>query len=243
MLYRYLAAVSTAMILTVSQAAGEVVTLYTEEAPPYSTIVGNRIRGLSVDIVKTLFDRSKLQYEIQMLPLKRAIYTTLLETNSCVFPLERNQEREVEFHWVSPVLLSQTAFYVLKNSGIEIRTLEDVEGYIVGSYSGSATANYLASQGIKTSVIPYDAPNIRMLENKRIDIWASDTLVADYLLKQNRNTNIEKKLVYFTTLRALACNLEFPPTAIERLSENLAEMYRDGTIQRLMDKYQSSVLN
>jgi polar amino acid transport system substrate-binding protein len=225
------------LILTLSNVNAKVFTLYTEKLPPYSSVINNKIQGLSVDIITELFKRSELEIDFQILPLKRAILMTIQEPDSCVFPLERNQEREVDFKWVSPVQISKNAFYVLNDSPIDIRTLADVKNYVVGSYLGSATANYLAEQGIKTSEVSYDAQNIKMLISNRIDIWASDTLVADFLLSENGDKSIEKELIYFTTLRALACNLNFPSRAHETLENNLAAMYRDGTILKLMAKY------
>ena len=99
-------------------------------------------------------------------------------------------------------------------------------------------AEYLSSWGYDVKMTPKDAPNIKKLRSKRIDVWAADTLSAKYLAKKHEMTNIKEQLVYFSTLRALACNTNVSKMKISKLQQELKLMYTDGTIEEILSIYQ-----
>ncbi len=223
------------MPLATAQAAS--FTLLTEELPPYSIKQSGAPSGAAVDIVSELFKRAGLQFTVKIVPWQRAYNGAIEEANTCVFPIQRNQEREVLFQWVSPLLITQNGFYSLDSSPHNIRTIDDVKGLKIGSYRGSAVAEYLTSNGYTVDVVPKDAPNLQKLSANRIEVWAADTLVAAYLSKQANVTNIKEQLVYFSTLRALGCHLGTPQATIDTLQEELKKMYADGTVEGIMKRY------
>jgi len=212
-------------------------TLLTEELPPYSIRGNDSGTGASIDIVSQLFTRANFDYEIIIVPWKRAMRMSLSDENTCIFPMQRNQEREASYHWVSPVLITQTGFYTRKDSPHKLVTIDDAKGLIIGTYNGSAVAEYLTSWGYKVYMTPRDAPNIQRLMKKRIDVWAADTLSAKYLENKHKITNMKEQLVYFSTLRALACNTKVPETKVNKLQQELKLMYTDGTIEKIITKY------
>ena len=211
-------------------------TLLTEELPPYSIKKGGT-SGAAVEIVSELFKRAGLQFNVKIVPWQRAYNGAVEDANTCVFPIQRNQEREALFQWISPVLITQNAFYTLDDSKHSIRTIDDVKGLKIGSYRGSAVAEYLTSNGYTVDLVPKDAPNMQKLGAGRIDVWAADTLVASHLTKKANVTNVKEQLVYFSTLRALGCNLSTSQSTIDKLQAELKSMYGDGTIEKIMMKY------
>lgn len=211
-------------------------TLYTEVLPPYS-FVGGPQKGVAVDIASTLFERAGMPFEVKIIPWKRA-YVTVRETaNTCLFPVQRNQEREVLFRWVSPLYISQTAFYGLKGGDIKVRTLQDAKSLRIGSYNGSAAAEYLEGIGYDIKTVVNDKQNIKKLNRKRIDLWAGDPLSVRYFSRLE-GVELDEKLVYFTTLRALACSLQTPESIVEKLQKELNVMYADGTLENILKNYQ-----
>jgi len=211
--------------------------LLTEELPPYAMKKGGKPTGATVEIVSKLFERAGIEYNVRIVPWKRAYLTAEEETNTCIFPVQRSQEREVKFHWVSPIVITQTGFYTRDDFDKNLRTLNDVKALKIGSYKGSAAAEYLHGQGYKTALITRDAPNIQKLQAGRIDVWAADTLTAVNMMKERNVNNVNESLVYFTTLRALACNLKTPIETINKLSKELKKMYSDGSVKGIMDQY------
>ncbi|MGI0117587.1 substrate-binding periplasmic protein [Zooshikella sp. RANM57] len=211
--------------------------LYTEELPPYSMMEDNQPVGISVEIVSLLFEKAQLDYEVRVVPWKRAFNTLQNKVDSCAFPVQRNQEREVVFHWISPILITHTAFYTNKHSSLRIRTLEDARYLEIGSYGGSAIVDYLSNLKFIVRTTTKEENNIHKLIHNRIDIWAADTNTAKYYSKKN-NVQLKRHVVFFTTLRALACNIGVPDAVIEKLQITLKNMYEDGSISAVMNKYQ-----
>lgn len=222
----------------VSPAFAATFLLLTEELPPYSIKNSSGGTGASIDIVSKLFTRVGFDYKIKVIPWKRAIVTALRNNNTCVFPMQRNQEREASYQWISPILITYTGLYTLRDSPHKLITLDDAKGLKIGTYNGSAVAEYLSSWGYDVKMTPKDAPNIKKLRSKRIDVWAADTLSAKYLAKKHEMTNIKEQLVYFSTLRALACNINVSDMKISKLQQELKLMYTDGTIEKILSKYQ-----
>lgn len=219
------------------QSDSETYTLYTEELPPYSIAQEGGAAGLSVDIVSELFSRAELPFDIQIVPWKRAYMATRNSTQACVFPIQRTQEREASFHWLSPIMITQTGLYTLDDSVHRIRTLGDVSGLKIGTYRGSAVAEYLRRLGYDADISTTDGLNLKRLSYQRIEAWAADTLTAPYLAAQSGMTRLRERLVFFTSLRSLACNVAMPLSVVEKLKVELKAMHQDGSIEQLVEKY------
>ena len=223
-------------ILSLSFSHAAPLKLITEELPPYAYRQGGKITGASVDIIKALFKEANIDYEIKMFPWKRA-YETVKSESACIFPIQRSQEREVLFNWISPVLITQTAFYAKDDGKTQVRTLTDAQNLKIGTYRGSAVEEYLVGQGFKVESISKDSANANKLSSGRIDLWAADTLSAPYFAKKSNITNLTEALVYFTTLRALACNTSVSKTTVTKLQDALQSIYKAGKVDKILAKY------
>lgn len=217
--------------------AQEKFTLLTERLPPYSIMVDGVVTGAGVDIVSELFRRANIPFDVFLLPWKRAELAAKTQSAHCFFPVQRSQENEVMFTWISPIVISHSAFYTLKDSAYQIRTLDDVQGLNIGTYRGSGVAHYLQDNGFTLDLTVIDAPNLDKLKLGRLDVWAADTLTAHYLAKQSNTSELKEQLVYFTTLRALACHPDTPESTVEKLNKVLKGMYVDGSIDDIVDRY------
>jgi len=224
-------------LFLVNPLRAETITLFTEELPPYSMESDGRITGVTVDIVTELFRRADYAFEVRKVPWQRAYLMARTKTNSCAFPVQRSQENEALFHWVSPIVISRSAFYTRSDRELNIRVLDDVRSLRIGSYRGSGVADYLMSQGFELDLTTEDSQNLRKLQLGRLDVWAADTLTAPYLADQLGADPIKEQLVYLTVLRALACNLDTREATIFSLNHTLHSMYADGTIDRLVEAY------
>jgi polar amino acid transport system substrate-binding protein len=225
------------LLLFSSLLHAEPILLVTEDIRPYAFKQNGKPAGASVEIIQALFKEAGIPYKISIFPWQRAFETAKNES-ACIFPVQRTQDREVLFNWISPVLITQTAFYKNPGSPINIRVLNDVKGHKVGTYRGSAVEEYLTAQGFDVASTTKDNVNIRKLGSKRIDLWASDTLSATHLAKKEKR-EIEEALVYFTTLRALACNPKVSEESVNKLNQALQTIYQKGIVDDIMKKYRT----
>ena len=209
--------------------------IYTTENRPYNfSDEKGRVDGIAVDVIRELFKRSKLDYKLKVVPLARAINQTKSkkEPNACTMPLQRSQEREYSFKWVGPLLITQSAIFSTPDSKLDVTVLRDVFNSKVGALRGSDEAEYLSGFGVNTDLSNSDKSNVSKLGKNRIALWAVDRVTGPYHAQLNK-VKIKERIVFRTTLMALACNLSINDNIIKTLDDNLSQMYADGTMKKI----------
>lgn len=224
------------LLVTFSCATQAKIKILTTVLVPYVSADGQS--GISVDMTRELFKRAGIDYEIQMMPVARALQDAENNQDQCVVPIERSQERETKYKWVSPILINQTAFFSRADSTIDLSVLADARPYSIAVMRGSAVEEYLQGIGFTFDIQSANGPeqNAQKMAGKRVDLWAVDTVIGPYYA-QKADTKIKQQISFIQTLRALACNMSVPDSTIEKLSSVLKEMYSDGTAKAIFDKY------
>ncbi|PIE43487.1 MAG: amino acid ABC transporter substrate-binding protein [Gammaproteobacteria bacterium] len=202
----------------------------------------NKPEGLLVALIDTLMSRAEVDYTIRIVPAKRSLLIAKRGRNHCVFPIERSQEREVFFKWVSPVLISRYGLYARAGKQIVLTTLNEARPYVLGSYLGSGVGEYLASFGFNVHYAHRNELNADMLMRNRIDFWVSDTISARFLAKERSQPLVDPAIVFYTSVRAMGCNLGVSDELIEALQQALLAMYRDKTVARIYQRYDATLL-
>ncbi|USD67904.1 transporter substrate-binding domain-containing protein [Vibrio sp. SCSIO 43136] len=211
-------------------------TILTYESRPLAYSENGKHKGLLIELIDELFKRSQFEYTIKIMPLKRAMNIARLQNNHCVLPVARSQEREADFQWVSPVLVTRYALYADLDHDRDIVTLADVRNHTIGTHRGSIVDEYLSSMGFTTEPTSTSRQNFRKLEIGRIDFWAEDTLTATPLM-ESLGYHLLPELVFYTSLRAMACNLSSNPYKMRKMELALSKMYWDGYLEKLYAKY------
>ena len=77
--------------------------------------------------------------------------------------------------------------------------------------------------------------NLEKLLGKRIDIWATDVLSANYFVKKSNNKDRAPReaLDFRRSLGSLACNVKMPKADVAKLQGSLDAMIKDGTVGKL----------
>ena len=206
---------------------------------PYVYTEGKTITGAAVKVVEQLMARTNFSYSMDIVPAKRALILALKNTHTCIFPVERSQEREAQFLWVSPIVISRHGFFKrINDETINIRTLTDAQPYVIGSYLGSGIGEYLKNFKFNVDLVAENEANIYKLKAKRIDLWASDILSARYMMLEKREKVAELAMTFFITLKGMACHRSVPEEMMERMSQELKSMYQDGSIEKIQSSYQ-----
>lgn len=212
--------------------------LKTENYPPFNMANDQGdIVGVSTEIVKRLFQRANIKYEMELLPWQRAYSLALKENDHAVFSTTRTTEREALFKWVGPIIGNNWIFLKKEDKDIQINSLEDAKKYNVGGYSGDAVSLYLESQGFKIDYVTKDYLNARKLDHDRIDLWATGQLLGPYYAKENNVHCLEEAFVFKETVMAIAFNLSTDDAIINKLNSELSKMYQDGAIERIRSKF------
>lgn len=201
----------------------------TEEMPPKVMNTPKGVVGYGALRVHQLLQDAGIRYQMIVLPWARAYRTALTDPYSCVFSAARTPEREALFQWVGPTVQTDYSFYGLAERDYQIGQLADAKAYRIGSYIGDSRAEMLQKEGFQLQLIPDDRMNPQMLIKGRIDLWATNSGLANYLLAQQQLTErITPVFVFSRELLYLACHKDLPPTMISRMQTALDQMRQDG---------------
>jgi polar amino acid transport system substrate-binding protein len=218
--------------------AKEEITLVTHEYKPYSWVEeSGDATGLTVEIANLMFQRANIEKSWKFMPSKRAYSYAKNKPNTCVFPLQRNQEREADFQWVGPIMINRYAFYTLEGSGIRLENLADLKRYKVVSYLGSGLREYLQGFGISTIEALKDEVAATMVSIGRVQVWATDVFSVPYTIEQQENT-FDQQFVFFTSISAMACHQSMSKELIDQLQAELTQLYLTQEIAKIVRRYE-----
>jgi len=212
-------------------------TLITYSEVPFATQEGNNKKGLVIEFINALFKQTDLEYDIVFLPLKRGMSMAESNLNTCVLPIERNQHREVHYTWIGPVMISRYGLFSVDQSQPQLATLSDAKLASVGSFLGSGIGEYLTHFGYQVDLTNNDNLNVKKLQRGRIDFWAADLVSAKAIIADNDADFGEPKIIFFTSIRAMACHIDLPVETQNKLNHALLHLYKSGYMAELHQKY------
>jgi len=238
--------VSRLVLVAVSAIAGfctssTALTLTTEEYPPFNMTDAQtgRPAGIAVDKVVEMLHRANEPFTITSYPWSRAYEMALKPDATCVFSTSRTPEREAMFTWIGPLARSDWAIFARASDVRRPKTLEEVRPFMIGSYLGAATGEYLNLHGYKVDLSNNEAQNIPKLVNHRIDYWATGELLGRYMIGKAGLTGQIVPLFKFELSELyVACNRGMTAQRAEKFNRILREMDRDGTNAMIERKYQ-----
>jgi polar amino acid transport system substrate-binding protein len=223
------------MLLSVTAHAQQAYTLDFSENPPFSMVEAGKEKGVAINIVAKLFEKAKLAYKFQSVPLARAMADAKSTDFTCVFPVQRAQSNEAEYSWVSPIFVANSGLFVHPDSKAKFATLADAKKLKVGALRGSGDADYLKGFGFTVEEANSQDQNVKKLQGKQIDVWATDVLSANFFGKQagGKDGAPKEAYVFRRSLGSLACNTKMPKADIAKLQAALDGMIKDGSLTAL----------
>ncbi|OAJ33914.1 substrate-binding periplasmic protein [Piscirickettsia salmonis] len=177
----------------------EKVTLTTGEWQPFvsQTLPEN---GIAAKIVTAAFAAVGIRVKYQWLPWKRAYNSALDGKADGSFPWSKATQREKNFLYSQPLVVSKTVFYHLKSKPFTWSHYSDLRGNTIGGslgYSyGDAFAAAINKKHFKYQISKTDTLNLKKLLKGRIDIFPCSIEVCDTLIKQ-LGPEAKAKLTYY----------------------------------------------
>ena len=224
----------------------EKIRVLTEIWEPYNYLDGDRPVGLSTELVKATFKKANIDYELEVLPWKRAYNFTLNDKNTAIFTITRTPAREAVFKWVGPLYPQVEYFYKLrKRSDIKVSRIDDLKAYVVGVLNGGSTQEVLLARGFQNGVnlnpVTKASQNLAMLFAERVDFVIGSDAKFVFQLKDNNLHKFEdlEKSVLLSDSGGyyLALNINTPDEIVNRLQKALDQLMRDGLRDAIWRKY------
>ncbi|MGE8504057.1 MAG: substrate-binding periplasmic protein [Pseudomonas sp.] len=250
MFKRLLLALGGTLVVLTGAARAEVdpnytVVLLTENFPPYNMAINGKnfaqednIDGIAVDIVKEMFTRAGVKYNLTLrFPWDRIYKLALEKPGYGVFVTARLPEREALFKWVGPIGPDDWVMLAKGDSPINLGNLDEARQYRIGAYKGDAISEYLTDKGVEHGTSLRDQENARKLVAGQIDLWATGDPAGRYLAKQEGITGLKTVLRFDSAELYLALNKDMPDEIVAKLQAALDQMRAEGFVDATLNKY------
>jgi polar amino acid transport system substrate-binding protein len=250
MFKQLLVAIVGTVIVLAGSARAEVdpnyrVVLLTENFPPYNMAINGKnfaqednIDGIAVDIIREMFKRAGIHYNMTLrFPWERIYKLALEKPGYGVFVTARLPEREALFKWVGPIGPDDWVMLGKPDSRITLKSLDDAKQYKVGAYKGDAIAEHLAEKGLEPLTALRDTENAKKLMAGQIDLWATGDPAGRYLAKQEGISGLKTILRFDSAELYLALNKEVPDEVVQKLQAELDKMRSEGYVDDILSSY------
>lgn len=158
----------------------------THEIRPFAWEDDGVAKGFAVEIVNHLFLQRGYNQPITFVPFKRGLKDVQTENDKAFFIMARRPERENQVKWVGPLITNGVYFYIRRNAGTQLKTLEDMLNLSrIGVASANADHAFLKSKGFNNlEVTSTQKQSLLMLESGRVDAIPVGELVFPELVKE-----------------------------------------------------------
>jgi polar amino acid transport system substrate-binding protein len=206
----------------------------------------NHKSGALVELAQALIDYSKITASIEILPWARAYEMGLNDANVILLSVLKTTNREPLFQWIGKVHQARAHLIGLKNRpDIQLNKLQDACSLRVGSVRGYGSATHLINNGFAEGTNLALASNTAqmwgLLFNDRVDLVLSNFETSPYEILSVGYDPLQVTDILEVT--ALTNELQFatghntPLATVEKLTEGLAELKKNGTYGAIKSKW------
>lgn len=237
--------IASLLLISVSPVRSENMIILTENLPPLNYVEDGVLVGPSVEIVKEIQRRVGSNEQIEVYPWARAYKMALEEENIVLFSTTYTKDRHDKFKWIGPLAKKRDILVAKKNSGIEIKSLEDAKKVKrIGTLRDDTRELLLKSLGFTNlESVSDEQQNAKKLFLGRIDLWAykkpglktvCDLVGVDY-----------NELVEVCNLQEIEVMIAFSAKTSDGIVQNWSDafnaMLADGTILKIQKKWNAKL--
>jgi polar amino acid transport system substrate-binding protein len=216
----------------------------TEESPPDNFTENGQLKGLSVELLKKMWEKMGVPAQkIEVLPWSRGYEMIRTQPNTVLFAMTRIPEREKLFKWVGPTRTTKFIVVARKDAPIKITKKEDLQKYHIGTVRNDYSEAMILKAGVAEGALDRsdDNPTVaRKFKAGRIDLVVYSELGLDSFLKNVGMSKKDCRVVY--TLPGADISYAFhkdtPAAEIKRFQQALDAVLKDKSYMQLLNKYQ-----
>lgn len=172
--------VQALLVMATAANAGQKVTIYTEDYPPYNYAAADgAIVGEATSRVVSIMAEVGLEYQIYLVPWARAYRLATTQANSLIYSIAYSEERQAQFDWLAKI--ARPAIYLYARRDLEIPvTLEAVRNGLLTALcvDTDASCPILRRFGFPEDKLIHSSPagasEAMMVRYRRADIYLAD---------------------------------------------------------------------
>jgi polar amino acid transport system substrate-binding protein len=215
----------------------------TEEYPPFNYQHGRQVEGISVDLLRRIWQRTGTPGQpIELLPWARAYHELKLYPDTVLFAVAKTIDREPQFKWACPIVSTRYVLFAPKASGITITTAADLNDYTIGTIRADVGEQALLSLieerlNILSNVTM--RPNLDLMDKGRVHMIAYDeSAAAEMLTEFGRDPNdFEVIFPIITSQTCFAFNRHTDDTVVQLFRHHLSVITNNPDYQKLIKKH------
>ena len=205
--------------------------------PPYEMTDDNgKFIGIDVEIAEAIAKKLGLELVIDNMEFTAALEAAQKGKSDMVMAgVTVDPDREMVMDFSNSYAKGVQVVIVPENS--TIKSIDDLEGKKIGTQMGTTGYIYCSDDYGEENVVAYDngITAVQALLNSQIDCIVIDNAPAQAFVKENAGLKI---LDTEYAVEDYAIGFKKGNTALkDAVNEALAELIKDGTIQKIVDKY------
>ncbi|MCP4134793.1 MAG: transporter substrate-binding domain-containing protein [bacterium] len=207
---------------------------------PYEYSDNGKPAGILVEIVQKVCKNAGVPIHLKLLPFKRALKMVKEGQMDGLFNFYKTPERLKSFDYSEPIITNPLVNFVRKDSALNYRTLNDLNGKKVGVMRGyTYGVEFDGNKKILKQETDSHESNFKKLVYSRIDVYPCDKLVGIYLARKAKLMNELKTLP--VPLRVMKGHIGFTKgkhtAVIEKLNKQIEKMEKSGEIDNIITAY------
>jgi polar amino acid transport system substrate-binding protein len=214
--------------------------------PPFYYQANGEVQGIAVELTRALFGRMKLEMDIEMYPLKRALESLEIGSKDGIMILIKTPERQRYAEFTDTVVTVRGLIWSAADrpgvaAGFE--RIEDLHAYKIGITRGYSYGTRFDEmlKDMDVNVANSDLSNFRMLLSHRTDVFPCNEIVAGGLFKQypeliGKAVPSEKSFIEWELRMGISRKSPLRDRMPE-INAVIAEMKHEGLIDAIVAKY------
>lgn len=240
-------AVLTICVRPINTASAETpLKILIDDYPPFEFQENGKPKGIGSEVVKAALAAAGMQAEYELYPFARA-YNTLKDNREPVFyySLVRTPQREKLFQWVAVVVPSSFGLFAYKNPSVDIRSMNDLKKYNIGTVIEDVVDQHLRGQQQKYGFAldrtsSYES-NARKLFNRRIDLLGGNRYSLMFFAEKYGHDKDSIHSVY--TLNEIRGDLYLvasrcvPEATVRKIRAGFETIEKNGVHRQIIQSY------
>lgn len=214
----------------------------TEEYKPYNYTEDGEQKGFALDLLHLIWKEMNVPpRNIEFMPWPRAYDMVKTQPGVVLFSMLKTPEREQQFKWFGPIVLSKTVFIAKRSTLHTIKTMDDAKGLTIGVVRDYASAVMLAKHTdiIKLTEHPSLEVALNMLESGRIDLISFEERSFLRDIKELGKDADQYTFLYTYKVAAsyYAMSIDTPDSLVRRFQDAYNKVIQTPAYLVLVDQY------
>ncbi|XOV80460.1 MAG: substrate-binding periplasmic protein [Aestuariibacter sp.] len=215
----------------------------TEDYPPFNYRHDDQIAGISIDLLRAIWQRTGVQRQkIELLPWARAYHELKLYPNTVLFAVAKTQDREPMFKWACPIVSTRYVLFAQKASNIQIAHASELNMFTIGTIRadvGEQALLGLMEEPINILSNVTMRPNLELMDKGRVHMIAYDELAAPQMLSEFGRDPEQFEIVFpiVSSVTCFAFNRKTDDAIVDLFQRQLSEITAAPEYQRLIRQH------